>query len=169
MGLSMYDASVPVLKHMLGSLSAILRKAAEHAEAKKIAPEVLLNARLFPDMFPLTRQVQIATDQAKGCVSRLAGVEIPSYEDTESSFDELQDRIAKTLAYLDSLSPALFDGSEGREIVLTVRGEPMTFTGAHYLLQWVFPNFYFHLTTAYDILRHSGIELGKRDFLAGGA
>ncbi|MBV8048188.1 MAG: DUF1993 domain-containing protein [Paludibacterium sp.] len=168
MSFSMYDASVPVFKHMLCSMSAILRKAAAHAEAKKIAPEALLNARLFPDMYPLTRQVQIATDQAKGCVSRLAGVEIPSYEDTETTFDELQARIAKTLAYLDGLSPAQFDGSESRDITLTVRGEPMTFKGAHYLLQWVFPNFYFHLTTAYDILRHNGVEVGKRDFLAGG-
>jgi hypothetical protein len=168
MTLSMYDASVPVLKHMLGSLSAILRKAAQYAEEKKIAPEVLLTARLFPDMFPLSRQVQIATDQAKGCAARLAGIAVPSYEDTESTFDELLARIDKTLAFLDSVQPAQFDGSETREITLPTRTETLTFNGRDYLLRWVFPNFYFHLTTAYDILRHNGVEIGKRDYLAGG-
>jgi hypothetical protein len=120
MALSMYQSSIPMLKRMLGSLAAILDKAVAHAEAKKIDPAVLFGARLFPDMFPLSRQVQIATDQAKGCAARLAGVEVPKYEDNEANFAELQARLAKTIAFLDSLTPAQIDGSEGKDIVVQV-------------------------------------------------
>ncbi len=167
MALSMYQSSVPMLKRMLGSLSTLLTKAAAHAEAKKIDPAVLVGARLFPDMFALARQVQIATDQAKGCAARLAGVEVPKYEDTETTFAELQARLAKTIAFLDSLTPAQIDGSEDKDIVVQVRDLKLDFKGQDYLMQWVLPNFYFHVTTAYNILRHTGIEIGKTDFLGG--
>jgi len=167
MSLSMYEASVPVLKHMLGSLSTLVRKAAEHAANKKIDPSALINARLFPDMFALVRQVQIATDQAKGGVARLAGVDIPKFEDDETSFDQLLARIAKTIAFLDSFSARQFEGSEDREIVLQLHETQMEFNGRDYLLNWVQHNFYFHVTTAYNLLRHNGVEIGKRDFLGG--
>ncbi|MBK9218187.1 MAG: DUF1993 domain-containing protein [Uliginosibacterium sp.] len=167
MALSMYQSSIPMLKRMLGSLATILDKAVAHAEAKKIDPAVLFGARLFPDMFPLSRQVQIATDQAKGCAARLAGVEVPKYEDNETNFAELQARLAKTIAFLDSLTPAQIDGSEGKDIVVQVRDLKLDFKGQDYLLQWVLPNFYFHVTTAYNILRHNGIEIGKKDYLGG--
>ena len=167
MSLSMYEASVPVLKHMLGSLSTLVRKAAEHAANKKIDPSALINARLFPDMFALVRQVQIATDQAKGGVARLAGVDIPKFEDDETSFDQLLARIAKTIAFLDSFSARQFEGSEDREIVLQLHETQMEFNGRDYLLNWVQPNFYFHVTTAYNLLRHNGVEIDKRDFLGG--
>jgi len=163
----MYDASIPALKKTLSSLAAILAKAAEHAQTKKIEPAVLVNARLFPDMFALARQVQIATDQAKGCAARLAGVEIPKFEDTETSFEELQARIAKTIAFLDGVSVAQINGNEDRDIVLQLHETRLEFKGADYLLNWVLPNFYFHVTTAYNILRHNGVEIGKRDFLGG--
>lgn len=164
---AMYNASIPVLKHMLGSLSAILHKALAHAEQRKIKPEVLLNARLFPDMFPLIKQVQIATDQAKGCAARLAGVEVPRYEDNEATFEELQARLAKTIAFLDSIAAEQLAGSEARDISLQVQGTTYAFKGDTYLWNWVLPNFYFHATTAYNILRHNGIEIGKKDFLGG--
>ena len=167
MALSMYQSSVPMLKRMLGSLSTLLTKAAAHAEAKKIDPAVLVGARLFPDMFALARQVQIATDQAKGCAARLAGVEVPKYEDTETTFAELQARLAKTIAFLDSLTPAQIDGSEDKDIHLKLRTREVTFKGQPYLLTFVYPNFFFHVTTAYDILRHNGVEVGKMDFLGG--
>ncbi|SDI06376.1 DUF1993 domain-containing protein [Propionivibrio dicarboxylicus] len=166
MSLSMYDASIPVLKRWLQNLAAILKKAEEHAAQRKIEPTVLINARLFPDMFPLSRQVQIATDQAKGCAARLAGIEIPKFEDTEASFDELQARIAKTIGFLDGIQAAQIDGSETRTIVLDLHGgAKKEFLGKDYLLTWVFPNFYFHVTTAYAILRHNGIDVGKKDYL----
>lgn len=166
MSLSMYDASIPVLKRWLQNLAVILKKAEEHATQRKIEPTVLINARLFPDMFPLSRQVQIATDQAKGCAARLAGIEIPKFEDKEASFDELQARIAKTIAFLDSVQPAQIDGSDARSIVLDLHGgAKKEFPGKDYLLTWVFPNFYFHVTTAYAILRHNGIDVGKKDYL----
>ena len=165
MALSMYNSSVPVLRHILCSLSTIPKKAAEHAEAKKIDPSVLTSARLFPDMFALTRQVQIATDQAKGCVARLAGLAIPKFDDTETGFDELQARIAKTIAFLDSVKAQQINGSETRDIVLQLRERTVEFKGQDYLLKWVMPNFYFHVTTAYNILRHNGVDIGKRDFL----
>jgi hypothetical protein len=165
MTLSMYAASIPALKQTLGSLSAILTKTAAHAESRQIDPGVLLNARLFPDMFPLVRQIQIATDQAKGCAARLARVEIPKFDDTETSFEQLQARIAKTIAFLDSFSAQQIDGSEESDIVLQLHEIKLEFKGQDYLLKWVLPNFYFHATTAYNILRHNGVDIGKRDFL----
>ncbi|VXC24061.1 conserved hypothetical protein [Pseudomonas sp. 8AS] len=165
MSLSMYQASIPVFVRMFGNLAAILDKAAVYADARKIDPAVLLNARLAPDMHPLTRQVQIASDAAKGCAARLAGVEIPSFADSESSFAELQARIQKTLDFLQGFSPAQIDGSEGREVVIKFPGAELKFSGQDYLLHFVLPNFYFHLTTAYAILRHNGLEIGKMDFL----
>lgn len=126
---------------------------------------MLLNARLFPDMYPLVRQVQIATDMSKGAAARLANVEIPKFEDNETTFDELQARIANTIAFIDSIQPAQLEGSETREVVINVRKVNLTFTGLDYLLKWVNPNVYFHVTTAYNILRHNGVELGKSDFL----
>ncbi|WP_437297815.1 DUF1993 domain-containing protein [Sorangium sp. So ce426] len=165
MTISMYQASVPVLVRMLGNLSAILTKAAAYAEAKKIEPRVLLDARLAPDMLSLTRQVQIASDSAKGCGARLAAVDLPKYEDNEASFDELQARIAKTVAFLNSLRPEQIDGSEDRDVTIPTRDQPLQFKGLVYLLNFVLPNFYFHVTTAYAILRHNGLEIGKLDFL----
>ena len=165
MSLSMFHASVPVFTRQLASLSAILRKAEAHAEARKIDPAVFINARLAPDMFSLSRQVRSATDSAKGCGARLAGAEVPRYEDTETTFPELQARVAKTIAFLQSLSPELIDGSEERAIVLKLRGQETKFTGQYYLLNFAMPNFFFHAVTAYDILRHNGVEIGKQDFL----
>ncbi|TWB82673.1 hypothetical protein FBZ87_101382 [Nitrospirillum amazonense] len=165
MSLSMYQASVPVFLRLLGNLSAILDKAVAHAEAKKIDPAVLVNARLAPDMHPLARQIQIASDAAKGAAARLAGVEVPSFADTESTFADLQARIAKTVDFLKSVTPAQIDGSEERTITLKIRGEDVPFPGQAFLLFFAIPNFFFHVTTAYDILRHNGVELGKMDFL----
>jgi len=165
MVISMYRVSVPVFVRMLNNLADILRKAAAHAEAKKIEPSVLLTARLYPDMFTLARQVQIATDQAKGGAARLAGVEPPKYEDNEATFDELSGRIDKVISFVKSISPEAIDGSEEREVTLNIRGQTMRFNGLTYLLNFVLPNFYFHIATAYDILRHNGVELGKPDFL----
>jgi len=165
MPLSMYDASIPVLKHTLGSLGAILKKAAEHAVSKNIDQSVLINARLFPDMFPLGKQIQIATDQAKGSAARLAGIDIPVFEDKEVTFDQLQVRIAKTIAFLDSIKASQIDGSEERGIMLQLHDDKLEFKGKGYLINWVLPNFYFHVTTAYGILRHNGVDIGKNDFL----
>jgi hypothetical protein len=161
----MYDASIPAFIRILGNLSAILDKAAAYAEAKKIDPSVLVNARLAPDMFPLSRQVQIATDGVKGCAARLAGVEVPSYPDTESTFPELKARIAKTADFLNGFKPAQIDGSEERKVAFKVGGQDRSFLGKPYLFEWVIPNFYFHVTTAYDILRHNGLDIGKKDYL----
>jgi hypothetical protein len=163
--LSMYDVTIPPLKRALNNLSHILKKGAEYADEKKIEPTVLLNARLFPDMFALTRQVQIATDMSKGAAARLAGLDIPKYEDNESTFAELQTRIAKTIAFIETVKPKQMEGSETRDITITVRNQPMEFKGQAYLLGWVLPNVYFHVTTAYDILRHNGVGLGKADYL----
>jgi hypothetical protein len=165
MTISMYTASVPLFRRSLGALSAVLGKGAAFAEAKKIDPAVLLQSRLAPDMFPLARQVQIASDTAKGCVARLAGAEVPSFPDTEASFAELQDRLARTLAVVDGFTPAQIDGSEDKEIVLKFRTGEQRFTGLDYLSFFVLPNVYFHCATAYDILRHNGVEIGKRDYL----
>ena len=165
MSLSMYDASAPRLAQMLRNLDAILAKAETHAAAKKIDPAVLLGARLFPDMLPMVKQVQIATDHAKGAVARLAGAEVPRYEDAEQSFDELRARIAKTLAFVESFAPAQFEGAEGRPTALRVGGKDWSFSGRDYLLGFALPNFYFHLVTAYNILRHNGIEIGKAEYL----
>ena len=163
--LSIYDATIPPLKRILTNLSAILKKAEAYADAKKIEHHVLLNARLFVDMYPLTRQVQIATDMSKGAAARLAGAEIPKYEDNETTFAELQARLAKTIVFLDSIKPEQLEGSETREITIALRNADLKFTGQDYLLKWVIPNVYFHVTTAYNILRHNGVELGKQDFL----
>jgi uncharacterized protein len=165
MSLSMYQASVPVFTRTLHNLRAILQKGEAHAQARKIEPSVLLNARLYPDMFPLVRQVQIATDMAKGAAARLAGVEVPRYEDTETRFDELCARIDKTLGFIGQYGALQIDGSEERPITLkTGRGE-LHFKGQAYLLHFVLPNLYFHSATAYNILRHNGVELGKMDYL----
>ena len=166
MSLSMYQASIPVFINQLNDLSGILKKAEEHAIAKKIEQDVFINARLAPDMFPLSRQVQIASDGVKGCAARLAGVEVPSYPDTEKTFVELQARIEKTIAFLKTFSAAQIDGSEERKVVLKLRGQDTTFLGQPYLLGFVFPNLYFHVSMAYAILRHNGVDIGKRDFLA---
>lgn len=165
MSLSMYQASIPVLIRGLDTLAAILAKAAADAAARKIAAEVFLNARLAPDMLPLVRQVQIVSDTAKGCAARLAGIEVPSYADTEASFPELQERLAKTVTFLKGVAPEQIDGSEARAIVLKAHDQEIHFTGQSYLLGFVLPNFYFHLTTAYGILRHNGVEIGKKDYL----
>lgn len=165
MSLSMYQASIPVFTRQLNNLSTILGLAAAHAEAKKIDPSVFLNARLAPDMFPLSRQVQIACDGVKGGAALLAGIEAPSHADDETSFAELQARIAKTLAFLQGVSAAQIDGSEERTVTLKRRDKETHFQGQAFLLDHVMPNFYFHLTTAYAILRHNGVEIGKRDFL----
>ncbi|WP_437725559.1 DUF1993 domain-containing protein [Sorangium sp. So ce861] len=165
MAISMYQASVPVLVRGLSNLSAILKKAAAYAEAKKIEPRVLLDARLAPDMLPLTRQIQIASDSAKGCGARLAAVDVPKYEDNEASFDELEARIAKTIAFLNTLKAEQIDGSEDREVTIPTRDQPMKFKGLPYLLGFVLPNFFFHVTTAYAILRHNGLDIGKMDYL----
>ena len=165
MTLSMYQASVPVFIQGLTNLSAILTKAENYATAKKIEPSVLINSRLAPDMFPLARQVQIATDIVKGGVSRLAAVEVPSYADTETTFEELQARVAKTIAYLKTFDAKKVDGSEDRKISLKVGGNELNFDGQSYLLGFVIPNFYFHITTTYGILRHNGLDIGKKDFL----
>lgn len=163
--LTMYDSAIPTLKRMLTNLSAILKKGEAHADAKKIDQSILLNARLAPDMYALTRQVQIATDMSKGAVARLAGLEIPKYEDNETTFADLQARIAKTVAFIDGIKPAQLEGSENRDIVISVRDTNLEFKGQAYLLNWVNPNVYFHIATAYNILRHNGVELGKLDFL----
>lgn len=165
MAISMYRASVPPIVRSLTNLRTILEKAAAHAEARKIDPSVLLNMRLYPDMLPMSRQVQIATDNAKGVASRLAGMEPPKYEDNESTFPELVARIDKTLAYLGTFEPEQIDGSEERTITLPRRDTTLTIAGTPYLLEYVLPNFYFHVTIAYAILRHCGVEIGKQDFL----
>ncbi|MBV8536110.1 MAG: DUF1993 domain-containing protein [Alphaproteobacteria bacterium] len=164
MALNMHDASIGVLVRGFTALSKILDKAAAHAEAKKVDPAVFLQARLFPDMFPLIRQVQIASDTAKGAGARLAQVDVPSYADTEATFAELQARIAKTVAFLRGLDATRFAGSEDRSITLKLDRE-RTFSGRDYLLGFVLPNFFFHVTTAYAILRHNGVEIGKLDYL----
>jgi hypothetical protein len=164
MSLSLYDAAFPPVIRMLSSLGAILDKAAAHAEARKIDPAVLLNYRLAPDMYPLVRQVQIVTDQAKGMAARLAGIDVPSFPDTESTIDELKARLARTSDFVRDITPAQIAGAEEREIVLKLRTE-LRFNGRDYVFGFVLPNFYFHAATAYDILRHAGVELGKMDFM----
>jgi hypothetical protein len=166
MPLSMSQASQPVFLQGLKGLSGVLAKAAEQAQARKIDPAVLLQSRLYPDMFPLVRQVQIAADFAKGATARLAGADVPSWPDAETSFEELQARLAKTIAFIEAIDPAAIDGSETRDIALTRRGETTVFKGQAYLLEQALPNFWFHVTTAYAILRHNGVDVGKRDFLA---
>ena len=165
MTLSMYQASAPRFANTLKNLSAILDKAAAHCEARKIDPAVLLASRLYPDMFPLLRQVQISSDNAKGAVARLAGVDVPKYEDTEETFADLKQRLAKTIDFVSSFKPAQIDGSEDKDITLKLGPREVTWKGAQYLLGFAWPNFYFHVVTAYDILRKDGVEVGKRDFI----
>ena len=166
MTVSLYNISVPIFVQFLTSLSAVLDKAAAFAEAKKVDPSVLLNTRLAPDMFPLGRQVRAATDHAINACGRLAGAELPTFSNNEASIPELKERIAKTIDFLKGLKPAQIDGTEGKEIKITFpSGQTREFTGQSLLLNNSLPNFYFHCTTAYDILRHCGIELGKRDFM----
>lgn len=167
MQLSMYQASVPVFVRMLDNLSKILDLAVQYADEKKIDPAILINARLAPDMYPLSRQVQIATDMAKGCAARLAGLEVPVYEDNETTFPGLQARIAKTVSFVQSVSAAQIDGSEEKTVTLKLRNQEVSFKGQPYLLHFVLPNFYFHITTAYAILRHNGLSIGKKDFVGG--
>ena len=164
--MSLYDASVPAYLQILNSLSAVLDKAQAHAAAKKIQPDVLLGARLFPDMLPLTRQIQLVCDfAAKGC-ARLTNSEVPSTPDTETTFDELKKRLAKAIDYVKKFKPAQFEGAEDREVSFPAGpGKTMTFKGQQFLSHFSFPNFYFHAATAHGILRHNGVEIGKRDFL----
>ena len=165
MSVSMYEAAVPTMTRGLENLAAILEKAAAHAEAKKIAPEVLVGARLFPDMFPLAKQVQIASDSAKGGCARLAQAEIPSYEDNETTFAQLAERARKTVAFLKTLKPEQFEGAETRTVTWKVRAGERSMQGQPYLFTHVLPNFFFHCDTTYDILRHNGVDIGKGDFL----
>jgi hypothetical protein len=165
MTISMYQASAPIFVQFLTSLSAVLDKAAAHCEAKKIDPKVLLESRLYPDMFPLVRQVRAATDHALNACGRLAGADLPSLANTEASIPELKERIATTLAFITGLKREQIDGSEDKEIVIKFPSGERRFTGQSLLLNQSLPNFFFHATTAYDILRHSGVELGKRDFM----
>jgi hypothetical protein len=165
MTFSMYSASIPVFKQVLNSLSAIIDKAEAHAAEKKIEPMALLRARLFPDMFPLTRQVQVAADFAKGAAARLGGVEVPKYEDDEQSFADLKARIAKTLAFIDSVPQDGIEASAQRDITTGSGDKAKQWKGQVYLMHYALPHFYFHATTAYDILRHNGVEIGKKDFI----
>ena len=165
MAISMYQASVPTIARALENLASILDKAAQQVNAKNLAPEVFINARLYPDMFPLSKQVQIASDTAKGGCARLAGMEPPSYEDNETTFPQLVERLRKTVAFLQTIRPEQIDGCEERTITWTVRGNSRSMKGQPYLFNHVLPNLFFHCVTAYDILRHNGVEVGKQDYL----
>lgn len=165
MSISMYTVSVPVLRQILTSLAAILAKAESHVDTKKLEPDALLQARLFPDMFPLLRQVQLATDFAKGIAARLGGVDVPRYDDVEHDFAGLQARLEKTLAFLDSVPREAIDAGAERDITIGTGANQRQFKGQAYLLHYALPNFYFHAATAYDILRHNGLDIGKRDFV----
>ena len=162
---AMYNASVPVFRQMLSALNAIIDKTLVHAEAKKIDQAVYANARLYPDMFPFVKQITVATDFAKGASARLAGIEVPKFEDAEASLGDAKARLQKTLDFIATLKPAQFDGAETRDITIQLRAGPTVFKGQPYLLHYAMPNFYFHTTTAYAILRHNGIEIGKPDFI----
>lgn len=166
MTISMYQASVPVFVRMLRNLDLILDKGKTHAEARKVAPNVLPGLRLIADMLPLSKQVQIATDHAKGAVARLAGVDVPKYEDNEQTIEDLKARIARTIAFVESFRPEQVDGSEERDIAFTLGSHDLKFKGLEYLIGFALPNFYFHMVTAYNILRENGVDIGKRDFLA---
>jgi hypothetical protein len=161
----MHQASVAVSVRALAALADVLAKAQAHCEAKKIDPAVLVASRLYPDMFPLARQVQIASDSAKGGAARLAQQPVPSYEDNEASLDQLAERCRKTIGFLQSLKPEQFEGAEDRTVTWQTRSGDRSMQGLPYLLHHVIPNLYFHATTAYDILRHNGVEVGKQDFL----
>ena len=163
----MYQASIPQFTKMLTNLSSILKKGEEFVNAKGIDEAVLIEGRLAPDMFPLPKQVQVACDQVKNGMARLAGVEPPKFDDNETTFAQLQERIAKTIAFANSLKPTQIDGTEAKEIKFSIKEWSFEFVGEQYLLTWIIPNFYFHITTAYDILRHNGVEIGKTDYLGG--
>lgn len=166
MSLTMHSSSAPVILRMLSNMLAWLDKAQAHAEVRKFDVNNYLGLRLAPDMLPFTRQIQIATDGAKGCMARLAGEDVPKWDDTEATMDELRARIRKTIDFVQSFKPEQIDGSEGKEILLPTRsGEPMKFTGEAYLKHFVLPNLYFHATTTYALLRHAGVDLGKKDYL----
>ena len=165
MTISLYAASVPSFQVSLKALKGILQKADAHAVAAKVDASVYLQARLYPNMFPLVRQVQITCDFAKGCAARLAGIEMPKFDDNEATFADLQARIDKTLEFLGSVQPGQIDGQEGRDIEIKAGTRTLNFKGQAYLTGFVLPNFYFHATAAYAILRHSGVEIGKGDFL----
>jgi len=166
MAISMHSASAPVFVRLLGNLQACLDKAAAHAEMRKFDSANYLGLRLAPDMLPFARQIQIASDSVKGCMARLAGVEAPKWEDNEATLADLRVRLQKTIDYVKSFSAAQVDGSEDREITIPTRsGDPLVFTGENYLKHFAQPNFYFHLTTAYALLRHAGVEIGKNDYL----
>ncbi len=165
MAISMYQASVPQFKKMLTNLSSILKKGAEFAADKKIDEKVLVESRLAPDMLPLAKQVQIACDQVKMGMSRLSGVEAPKHPDTETTFAQLQERIAQTIAYIDSIGSEQVDRTEAKEIKFAIKEWNFEFVGEQYLFTWIVPNFYFHVTTAYNILRHNGVQIGKMDYL----
>ncbi len=165
MTISMHSASVPIFVRMLGNLSTWLDKAAAHAAEKKFEPSVYLSSRLAPDMLPLTTQIQIACDAAKFCVARLAGVEGPKFDDDEASLDDLKKRVARTIDYVQSVPAAQIDGSDARSISVPRRGGAVNMPGETYLKHFVLPNFFFHVTTTYALLRHNGVELGKSDFL----
>lgn len=167
MKISVHAASIDIFTQALNNLSAILEKGLAHATARKFDASVLVNARLAPDMFPLSRQVQIACDLAKNSAARLTGVEPPRFEDNEKTMEELRARIAKTLDYLKSLPAAAFEGSEDRDIKVPAGERTLEFKGLAFLQRWAIPNVFFHVTTAYNILRHNGVEIGKRDFLGG--
>jgi len=164
MSISMYQASIPPCIRMMTNLIGVLEKAAAHAEARKIEPAVLIASRLYPDMYPLSRQVQIVSDTAKGLV-RLAGLEPPKYEDNETSFPELIARLQKTIAFLETFKPEQIDGSESRTVTVKLRDSTLTLDGQSFLLKRVLPNLYFHASTAYGILRHNGVEIGKKNYL----
>jgi hypothetical protein len=165
MTISMYQASVPTIVRALNNLAAVLEKADQHAGAKNIEPAAFVNARLYPDMFGLAKQVQIASDISKGGAARLAQVEPPAFEDNETTFPQLIERVKKTIAFLETLKPSQIDGSEARTVTWKTRTATKSMEGQPYLLNHVLPNVFFHCATAYDILRHNGVELGKQDFL----
>lgn len=162
---NMYDISIPPLILALNNCLHILKTGRRSADARKIEHAVMLNARLAPDMYPLTRQVQIATDMSKGAVARLANMAVPQYDDNETTFEQLEQRLVNTITFLESIQQQQLEGAETRHIELMVRDSKREFVGLDYLLRWVQPNVYFHVTTTYNILRHLGVELGKRDFL----
>jgi uncharacterized protein len=163
--LSMYDITIPPLKKTLTNLAQLLKKGEAYAIAKEVDPALLVESRLYIDMYPLKRQVQIATDMSKGAAARLAGIDIPVYEDNETTFVALQARIEKTIAFLDSVTPQQLEQSESKQVTITIRKVDIQFTGLDYLQKWVLPNVYFHVTTAYNIMRHQGVVLGKSDYL----
>jgi hypothetical protein len=165
MTISMYNASIPVMIKMLGNLETLLDKAIAHAAAHKIDDAAFVESRLFPDMFTFARQIRVATDMAKGAGARLAGIDIPKFEDNEKTLPELKARVRRAIDFLKTLTAEQIDGSEGKTITLTVGGNPMNFNGLDYLLYWALPNFYFHVTTSYNLLRHGGVEIGKKYFL----